>query len=100
MLEKYLLNSFSLNLLVEPLQLVHEISSFSEVLYKRDVLKNFFEFPDKLKNQSSGSVLSKDVLKNFAKFTEKYLCVNLLFNKVTSWKPETVRKSHWKCSVK
>ena len=100
MLEKYLSNSFSLNLLVEPLQLVHEISSFSEVLYKRDVLKNFFEFPDKLKNQSSGGVLSKDVLKNFAKFTEIYLCVNLLFNKVTGWKPETVRKSHWKCSVK
>ena len=62
MLEKYLSNSFSLNLLAEPLQLVHEISSFSEVLYKRDVLKNFFEFPDKLKNQSSGGVLSKDVL--------------------------------------
>ena len=99
MLEKYLSNSFSLNLLVEPLQLVHEISSFSEVLYKRDVLKNFFEFPDKL-NQSSGGVVSKDVLKNFAKFTEIYLCVNLLFNKVTGWKPETVRKSHWKCSVK
>ena len=43
--------------------------------------------------------LSKDVLKNFAKFTDKHLCRSLLFNKVASWKPETVRGSHWRCSV-
>ena len=59
-------------LLVERLQLVDEISSFSEVLYKRDVLKNFSKFTDKLKNQSFGSVLSKDVLRNFAKIKEKH----------------------------
>ena len=40
------------------------------MLYKRDVLKNFSKFTDKLKKQSSGSALSKDVLRNFAKFTE------------------------------
>ena len=71
MLEKHLGNSFLVYLLVGILQLVHEINSFSEVLYKRDVLKNFLKFTDKLKKQSSGAALSKDVLKNFAKFTEK-----------------------------
>ena len=40
------------------------------MLYKRDVLKNFSKFTDKLKKQSSGSALSKDVLRNFAKFTK------------------------------
>ena len=55
----------------EILQLVHEISSFPEVLYKRGDLKNFSKFTDKRKKQSFGGVLSKDALKNFAKFTEK-----------------------------
>ena len=63
MLEKYLRNSFSLHLLLEILQLAHEISSFSEVLYKRGVLKNFSKFTDKLKKQSPGAVLSKDAFK-------------------------------------
>ena len=52
------------------------------MLYKRDVLKNFLKFTDKLQKKSSGGVLSKDVLKNFANFTEKHLCGNLFFNKV------------------
>ena len=43
--------------------------------------------------------LSEGVLKNFAKFTEKHLCRSLLFNKVTGWKPETVRGNHWGSSV-
>ena len=64
------------------LQLVHEISSLSEVLYKRDALKNFSKFTDKLKKHSSGSALSKHVLGNFAKFTEKHFCGNLFFNKI------------------
>ena len=38
---------------------------------KKGVLKNFSEFSDKHKKQSSGGVLWKDVLKNFAKFTEQ-----------------------------
>ena len=82
MLEKRLRNSLSLYLLVEILQLVHEISSFSELFYKRGVLKNFSKLTDKLKKQSSGGVLSKGVLKNFAKFAEKHLRRNLYFNKV------------------
>ena len=100
MFEKHLWNSFSLYLLVEILQLVHEISSSSEVLYERGVLKNFSQFTDKLKKQSSGGVLSKYVLKNFAKLTGKHLCRNLFIYKVAGWKPETVRYSHWICSVK
>ena len=42
----------------------------------------------------------KDVLQNVAKFTEKHLFRSLFFNKVASWKPETIRSSHWRCSVK
>ena len=76
MFEKHLRNSFSLYLVVEILQLAHEMNSFPEVLYKRGVLKNLSKFSDKHKRQSSGGVLSKDVLKNFAKFTEKSLCWN------------------------
>ena len=59
--------------MVEILRLVHEISSFSKVLYKRGVPKIFSKFTEKLKKQSSGGVLSKDVLKIFSKFTEKHL---------------------------
>ena len=61
---------------------VLSLSSFSELFYKRGVLKNFSILTDKLKKQSSGGVLSKDVLKIFAKFSEKHLRRNLFFNKV------------------
>ena len=57
-------------MLVEILRLVLEISSFSEVLYKRDVLKNFSKLTYKLKKQSSGGVLSKmflEILRNSQK---------------------------------
>ena len=86
-------------MLIKILQLLHEISSFSEVLYNRGALTNFSKFTDELKKQSSGGVLSKD-LKNFAKFAEQHLCQNLFLNKIAGWKPETVRSSHWRCSVK
>ena len=65
--------------MVEILQLVLEISSFSEVLDKRDNLNNFSKLTDKHKNQSSGGVLSKDNLKNFTKFTEKTSMAESLF---------------------
>ena len=90
MLENHLRNSFLLYLLVEILQLVYEISSFPEVLYKTGVLKNFPIFTDKHKNQPSEGVPSKDVLKNFSQFTEKYFCRRLLFNKIVGWKPKTI----------
>ena len=79
---------FLLYLLVEILQLVHKVSSFREVLYKRGVLKNFPKFKDKHKKQSSAGVLSKDVHNNFAKFIEKHICRSLFFYKVALWKPE------------
>ena len=65
------------------------------MLYKRDALKNFSKFTDKLKRQSSGSALSKDVLRNFVKFTEKHFCRNLFFNKVAG-----CRSSHRRYSVR
>ena len=80
--------------MVEILQLVHEISSFLEMVYKRGDLKNFYRFTDKHKRQSSVGVLPKDVLITFLKFTEKHLSWSLFFNKVAGWKPETVRSSH------
>ena len=45
-LKKELLNRFLQYLLVEIMRLVREISSFPEVLYKTDVLKNLSEFKD------------------------------------------------------
>ena len=45
-LKKQLLNIFLKYLLVEIMRLVREISSFPEVLYKTDVLKNLSEFKD------------------------------------------------------
>ena len=44
--------------------------------------------------------MSKDAYKNFAKFTDQHLCPSLFFNKVAGWKPEIVRSSYWRCSVK
>ena len=89
---------FLLYLMVEILQLVHEISSFPEVLYKRYVLKNLSKFTEKKhKKQSSGGALTKAFLTNFAKFTEKYIFGILFSNKIAGWKPKTVRSSHWKC---
>ena len=52
-----------LHLSVEILQLEHEIRSFSEMLYKRGVLKNFSKFTDKHQMQSSGDVCQKMFLK-------------------------------------
>ena len=98
--EKHLRNCFLLHLVVETVQHVHEISSFPQVLYKEGVLKNFSKFTDKHKKQSSRSVLSKDILKNFAKFTLKHFFRSLFLNKVADWKPESVRGSHWRWSVK
>ena len=69
--------------MVEILQLVHETSSFPEVLYKND----------KYKKQPSGRVLSKDVLKFFAKFIEKHLCHSPFSDKVEGWKLEMFRKT-------
>ena len=49
--------------MVEILQLVHEVSSFPEVLYKRGVLKNLSKFSAKHKKSSGVTVLKENKLK-------------------------------------
>ena len=56
------------------------MSSFSEVLYRRDVLKNFLKFTDKLKKQPSVSVLSKDVLKHAHPYADDLGDLVYIFN--------------------
>ena len=58
-------NTCLLYVVVEIRQLVNEISSFPEVLYKRGDLENFSKFTDKKKKQSSGGVWQKMFLKIF-----------------------------------
>ena len=77
---------FLVYLLVKIQQLVHKISSFPDILYKRGVHKNFSKFTDKNKKQSSTGILSKDILK---KFTGKHLCWSLFFIKLQFWRPAT-----------
>ena len=79
-------------------KLVHEIISFQGVLYEKGVLKNFSKLAEKHKKQSSGGVLSKNA--KFCKICRKTSLPESLFNNVVGWKPETVRSSHWRCSIK
>ena len=60
--------------MVEILQLLCEISSFSEVLFKTGVLKYILQFSKKHKKQSSGGVKRC--------YQKKHLCRSLLFNKI------------------
>ena len=72
------------------------------MLYKRGDLENLSEFIDKHKKQSSGGVQSKEkmLLKFFSKFTVKHLRRSFFLNKVAGWKPETLRSSQWRSSLK
>ena len=54
----------------------------------------------KHKKESYVGVLSEDVFKILQNSQKKYLCSGLFFNKALGWKPETIRNSHWRCSVK
>ena len=56
MLEKHLINTFLLYVVVEIGQLVNEISSSPQVFYERGDLKNFSKVTNKHKKQSSGGV--------------------------------------------
>ena len=93
MLEKHMWNTCLLYVVVEIWQLVNEISSFPEVLYKGCDLKNFSKFTDKQKKQWIGGFLTKDVLKNFSKFTDKHLRPSLLFNKAAGCKKGVFTKT-------
>ena len=120
MLEKQPWNSILLYMLVEIMQLVHEISRLPEVSQKKLILKNFSKFTCK---QSSILLCQKSVLKNFKTFLAKHrnlklylkrdsktgACLRILwilwtsangrfwnFNKVTSltkWRPVTLLES-------
>ena len=81
------------------MQLVHEISSFPEVLNKRGVLKNFSKFTDKQKKQSSVVFYQKMFLK-ILKISQKNIPVGACFLIKLQRKPETVTSSHWICSIK
>ena len=89
--------------MVEIRQLINEISSFPETLYKKGDLKNFSESTGKHKKQSPGGVLSKEkmLFKNLQNSKKKnHLCSTLFVNKVASWKLGTVRRNHWRCYLK
>ena len=68
-------------MVVEIRQLVNEISSFQDALYKRGDVKKFTKFTDEQRKQSTGSVLTKDFFKYFAKFIDKHLCPSHFLNK-------------------
>ena len=97
--KKQLRNNFLLCMLAEIVQLLLEISSFPEVLYKNGILKNFSNLQVNTRSSHQEVFCQKGFHKNCAKFTGKHLCRSLFF-KVTGWKPETIKSSHWRCSVK
>ena len=74
-------------ILVEILQLPHEMSSIKKVFRKY-----FSKLKGKHRKQTLKVFCQKGVLKYFAKFLKKYLCQSLFFNKVADWKPETLSK--------
>ena len=67
------------------------------MLCKRGDLKKFSGFTNNTRSSLS-EVFGEKIY--FAKFTEKRLCLILYFNKVAGRKPENVRSSHWRWSVK
>ena len=99
MLQKQLWNTFSLYVEVEIQQLVNEISSLPEVLYKRGDLKTSRNSQIITRSNHLDVFLFKDILKNFAKFTDKHLWWSFVLNKVAGWKPEIFRSSYWTCSI-
>ena len=81
-LEKHLWNCFSLYLVIETLQFVHEIGSFPEVLFKKCVLRNFSKLIDKCKKQSSKYLPKKKKFLKFCKVHRKKSVLQSRFNKV------------------
>ena len=87
MLVKHPGNSFLLCMLVEILQLVHEISSLQEVFYKKVFSKTSQNSQVNARSSHPEVFSERGVLLNFGKFTEKHICRSLFFNKVAGWKP-------------
>ena len=86
MLEKHLWNSFLLYLVVEILQLVHEIAisqrcSVKKGFFYRTLLKNFSKFAGKHKKQSSVGVLSKEkIFLNILRNSQKNIFAGVSFS--------------------
>ena len=102
MLEKHLWNTFLLCVVVEIRQLINEISSFPETLYKKGDLKNFSESTGKHKSSHPEAFYQKKRCSlKICKIQKKtHLCSTLFVNKVASWKLGTVRSNHWRCYLK
>ena len=101
MLQNHLWNSFLLYLVVENLQLVHEIAvsprcSIKKVFWKisqNSQINTRSRHPEVLCQKKRYSL-------KFCKIHRNHLFRSLFYNKVAGWKPETFRNSHWRCSVK
>ena len=76
-----------LRMLPEILQLVNEISSFLEVIYKKGVLKIFTKFKNKYNSSHLEVLCQKDVFKNYGKFAGKHLCWSPFLIKLSTWRP-------------
>ena len=86
-------------MLVEILQLVHEISSFPEKFFKKGVPKTFQNLHVNTRSSHLELFCQKGVLsKNLAKFLIKRLCLCLFLNIVGSWKPEALSKNRLPCN--
>ena len=64
MFEKHLWNTFLQYVVVETWQLVNEVNSFPEVLYKRGDLKNFSKVRDKHNNPEVNQKISLKIFQN------------------------------------
>ena len=101
MFEKHLWNSFLLYLVVENLQLVHEIAASWRGSIKEVFWKTSQTLQINTKNSHPGVLCQKRrCSKTFGKFTEKYLCRSLFLNKFADSKLKTFRSSHCRCSAK
>ena len=101
MLEKHPWNSFLLCLVVEILQLVHKIA-VSPGRYLKEVFWKTSQNSQINRRSSHPKVFCqrKYVTKHLAKFSAKHLFRSLFLNKFASWKPDTIRSSDCRCSVK
>ena len=73
-------------MLAEILQLLHEISSLSEMFYKKGILKTFSKFRGKNKKQSSRCSVNKV----FPKTHSKNLSRSPFLLKLTAWRRATL----------
>ena len=61
------------------MQLVHEISTFPEMLYERGVLKNFSKFKDKHKKLSSREMFCRKIFLKILQNSQKIILARVSF---------------------